>query len=340
MRRTVGDLVCLGIMSLAPLSAQTASLMSAGYGAPVLEVAPGQVITLYISGTKTILPSQSSNIHATAVPLPPTLGGFSVTLRQGTTAYVAPLLSVVQTPNCTDANPSPQCITTALTVQMPFEITPPLSPLPMVSGDLSVNDNGTESGHFPVVVLMDNIHILTSCDLGSSPLTSLPCAGIVTHADGTMVSGNSPAKAGETVVVYAYGLGQTTPAVRTGVATPTPAPSLLDGPNVTVQFDFRPNAGPAMPHPGLQVVLSPTPITIANPVASSAPLFVGLTPGQVGLYQINVRIPDAVPPVPACTLAFSCLSSLLKCLIQSNLTIDIGGVTSFDAAAICVQPGH
>jgi hypothetical protein len=324
-------------MSLAPFSAQTPIFMSAGYITPTaIQVAPGQVITLYISGTKTVLPSQSPSIRATAIPLPTTLGGFSVTVRQGNNTYAAPLVSVVQTPNCTDANrSSPQCIVTALTLQIPFDITPMLMGLsPPV--DLSVNDNGTESAHFPIALIIDNIHILTVCDqLNIVPSTPLPCNAIVTHADGTS---GSYAKPGETVVLYAYGLGQTTPAVKTGDVTPIPAPVLLGGSNVTVQFDFRPNAGPSVPYLALRGVISPTPIPITDPVVSPFPLFVGLTPGQVGLYQINVRIPDTVPSVPACTGIASCIGSLLKCLIQSNLTIDIGGYTSFDGAAICVQP--
>ena len=328
------NLVCLGIMGLAPLSAQTPIFMSAGYTTPTpIQVAPGQVITLYISGTKTVLPSQSPSIRATTIPLPKTLGGFSVTVRQGKNTYAAPLLSVVQTPNCTDANRSlPQCIITGLTLQIPFDITPMLSTLQMAGqppGDLSVNDNGTESAHFPIAPLMDSIHILTVCDqLNIGPLLPSPCNAIVTHADGTMVSGFSPAKPGETVVLYAYGLGQTAPAVKTGDATPTPAPVLLNGHTVTVQFDFRPNAGPAFPY------INPL---IMAPFIPGA-IFAGLTPGQVGLYQINVRIPDTVPSVPACTQSFSCLGSWLQCVIQSNLTIDIGGVSSFDGAAICVQP--
>lgn len=61
-------------------------------------------------------------------------------------------------------------------------------------------------------------------------------------------------------------------------------------------------------------------------------------PGQVGLYRINVQIPAAVPSIPACTVLFSCINSLIGCVIQSNTTINIAGISSFDGAAICVQP--
>ena len=337
MRQIKGRTVVLYCFSLAPLLGQTPIVMSAGYGPPaMIQVTPGQIVTLYISGTKTILPSQSPSIKAATVPLPTKLAGFTVTVRQGNNSYTAPLISVTQTSSCTDDNSSTQCIITALTVQIPFEIPILDYPLPL-TGDLTVNDNGSESAHFPIALTLDEIHILTVCDqLGTSPLTPSPCNGIVAHSDGTIVTGGSPATPGETVVIYAYGLGPTRPAVTTGTVTPTPAPTLLGAANVTVQFDFRPNAGPAMPHLSLTGVISPTPIT--GSVASPTPLFVGLTPGQVGLYQVNVKLPDTIPPVPACTGVYSCLGSLLKCLVQSNLTIDIGGWSSFDGAAICVQP--
>lgn len=133
------------------------------------------------------------------------------------------------------------------------------------------------------------------------------------------------------MVIYAYGLGQTTPPVKTGNATPVPAPVLLNGHTVIVQFDFRPNAGPALPYIN--------PLIAATGQAPLIPgaLFAGLTPGQVGLYQINVKIPDTVPSIPACTGTIASIGNITNTVL-SNLTIGIGGVSSFDGAAICVQP--
>lgn len=90
-----------------------------------------------------------------------------------------------------------------------------------------------------------------------------------------------------------------------------------------MEFDFRPNAAPSRPfvHP-----------TIESPGLSS-PIFAGLIPGYVGLYQINRKLPDTFPP-----------QSLLGPTVTSNLTINIGYlassdfVDSYDGAAISIQP--
>jgi hypothetical protein len=63
----------------------------------------------------------------------------------------------------------------------------------------------------------------------------------------------------------------------------------------------------------------------------------------VGLYQINVQLPSVFPAavVPCTTLAVGTGNPAYPpAFVQSNLTIDIGGVTSFDGAAICIQPGQ
>lgn len=79
-----------------------------------------------------------------------------------------------------------------------------------------------------------------------------------------------PARAGDVIVIYAIGLGQTNPAVTTGQAAPTGPLAVVPG-NLRIRFGSG-FAG------GTQVI----------------PDFVGLSPGFVGLYQINVRIPAGI----------------------------------------------
>jgi hypothetical protein len=129
----------------------------------------------------------------------------------------------------------------------------------------------------------------------------------------------SPAVPGEVVVVYALGLGKTNPAVPTGQPTPIPAPVVTTA--LAVLFDFTPNAGPLIPAPLIDML----------PPAVSVPEFAGLTPGEVGLYQINVKLPNTFPSVPACAFP-----------IYSNLTINISDGNpinpSSDGAPICILP--
>jgi uncharacterized protein (TIGR03437 family) len=82
-----------------------------------------------------------------------------------------------------------------------------------------------------------------------------------------------PVTAGDVVVIYTIGLGATTPPVSSGTASPG-APNLATVP--TTQLCF------GQPSP-----FSPPPCATAA--------FAGLTPGLVGLYQINVTIPSGLP---------------------------------------------
>jgi hypothetical protein len=344
-------------MGLVPLFGQGVTLVGSGYSNPTsIRVSPGQITTIFVSGLTT---DPTKPQRATGLPLPASLAGVSVTINQSSPArsFAVPLLAVEQLNACsTGVTPppptvSPDCMVGAITLQIPYE----LSPSAVVAGsnvppiaELVLTANGAASKAFPLDLSTDNLHVLSTCDTfpskqsGSQILANGGCNSAVTHADGTLVSANSPAMPGETLVIYAYGLGQTTPAVKSGAATPTPAPVL--GPpspglvrTVSVQFDFRPNASPSNPYLTIQGVISPTPIT--GPVAPT-PTFVGLTPGQVGLYQINLPLPSTFPAIQPCTTVSVCTGNPAYCPlpIQSNLTIDIGGVSSFDGAAICVQP--
>jgi uncharacterized protein (TIGR03437 family) len=90
--------------------------------------------------------------------------------------------------------------------------------------------------------------------------------GAITHVDGSLVTPGNPAGPGETVVVYATGVGP------------------LDTPQAT---------GYAAPGDRFVSTVSTPVVTIAG--QAGAVYFSGLSPGYVGLYQINVTLPASLP---------------------------------------------
>ena len=64
----------------------------------LMRVAPGEIVTLYVTGAKTVLPSSVLfQAYAKIVPLPLSIAGFSVTIRNGYNGtFNAPLLAVGQ----------------------------------------------------------------------------------------------------------------------------------------------------------------------------------------------------------------------------------------------------
>lgn len=82
-----------------------------------------------------------------------------------------------------------------------------------------------------------------------------------------------PAHAGEDLVIYVLGMGQTTPPIQSGVAAPSAEPFARVAPVPDVVFGYGLTAG-----------------------VSATPAFVGLVPTLVGLYQINVKVPVGAPP--------------------------------------------
>jgi uncharacterized protein (TIGR03437 family) len=113
---------------------------------------------------------------------------------------------------------------------------------------------------------------LTNPDLSISiPAPAGTFPDIVTH----------PAQVGDTLTLYAIGLGPTSPAVATG--QPAPASKPLARLTRTPVVNFGGGIG------GTQVT----------------PLFAGLSPTFAGLYQVNVTIPSNVPHgIVTLTLAF------------------------------------
>ena len=89
-----------------------------------------------------------------------------------------------------------------------------------------------------------------------------------THADGSSISPDAPARPGEIIVVYCAGLGRTNPLQLYGMIPRSAASILL--------LD------------GLRVLLD------GQPVPSENILYAGITPGYAGLYQVNLRLPEMV----------------------------------------------
>jgi len=272
-----------------------------GYLYPSITVAPGQLITVFLAG------NAQGDIGATVQGL------------------LAPVLAVRPGSGCASASICSGL--TAITIQIPYEMNLGCNYCDLVLlTQLIVTVNGVAGPPIDLMPWPDQVHILTACDTvlptgsGTAPVGGLPCAPLVTHADGSLVTAGSPARGGEEVVAYAVGLGLTTPAVKTGQPAPTATPA---SETFYLDFNFRPNALAAQPVlPAVGSCCAPTPTL---PV----PLYAGLAPGYAGLYQVNF----VVPPPPAGVAA--CAGTA-----QSNLTVSLGGQSSFDGAGICVAPSQ
>jgi uncharacterized protein (TIGR03437 family) len=140
-----------------------------------------------------------------------------------------------------------------LNVQVPWE----LSGLNFAFVKVRIEDTVSELVNLPLSDYSPGV--FESVDLG-------PLLAIVTHADGHRVTPQDPARPGETVVLYATGLGPVDATQETGEAAPTSPPAWSQH----------------LPE-----------VTVGGRAASV--LFAGLTPGLAGLYQVNLRLAEDTP---------------------------------------------
>ncbi len=289
-------------------------------------VAPGQIITLFVRGLNV------PNAVADKIPLPTTLGGVTVRVKNPpTSAYPTslPIFSVRSFPsNCTRAGAIDGfCDATAVTVQIPFEPTcistgflndcnfafPPLIKL--------VVQAGASAGQEFSVAIGDRVpHILNSCDALFGTFGF--CFPLIFHGDGTLVSAGLgvPARPGETITLYAVGLGRTRNA-NTGQAAASPDPALQD---LYLSYASRVDTPPGSPAPPWKYVGSGQWIK---------PDYAGLVQGFVGLYQINVRLPDTLPDgIHQC---FTSLDTNLRLMLPPGAVY--GGFDNTESAELCVR---
>jgi hypothetical protein len=310
----VAAAVCVGL--LAQAQPQIAFL---GYSASSRPgVAPGQLITVVVKGIETT-PAESLRTQ------------FSAVFRQGNNLPV-PILDVTPLPTCTSAT-VPQggkCESAvAVTIQIPYEVVPicVLCGRLDIPVQLAIAYKGTAGPFIDVTPIADQIHILRNCDVlvggGAVPPSitgGLPCDAMITHADGTLVTASSQAKSGEQLVAYVVGLGITDPPQVTGQPAKTAARTAAA---LALDFNYRRNA------------LATRPVGIGtDPPLGPVPVFAGVTPGFVGLYQVNFIVPPPPRGLDPCVLPFVAFGNY----VVTNLTVSIGANFSFDGAGICVTP--
>ena len=309
-------------------AAQTQNqIVAAGYQIPTpgAVAARGQVVTLFVYGLN--VPDAS----ATTIPLPTSLSGVTVRVSSpGIANYPKslPIFSVVSYDFCAGRTVT-SCPLTHITVQIPTEPTCVPSGLPNecsrpgTSILLNVEAGGTAGQSFLFSVEGSQPHIVTACDSIFGNKGGI-CYSLVTHADGTFVAdagypAGLLARPGETITFYAVGLGPTNPLVPTGQAPPAATLATIPGSALPLAVSYRSFAASPDFFTPIQRWIYPS--------------YAGLVAGYVGLYQVNVKLPEELAQVPPGSGSSRCPVSVRIAMGFDSFSAD--GTTHVD---VCVQP--
>jgi uncharacterized protein (TIGR03437 family) len=214
----------------------------------------GSIGTIFCTGL-----SIQGVVSARDLPLPTSLAGVTVTVG----GAAAPLFAVADLGSFQQIN---------------FQV-----PLEAVSDQIAVSQNGLQATMTPALTL--NV-------AGDFFRIGGTRYGIFQHgADYSLVTQDNPARGGETIIAYATGLSAAYPAVPTGQPAPLSPLSHVPQSIDTAQLGYD------IEQTGLSVngiaVFDPPPISGDSTGKQPIP-FMGLTPGAVGLYQINFTFPSGV----------------------------------------------
>jgi len=209
---------------LGPPSLQSDGTVNGATFTRNIAIAPGGIVTIFGSNFAT------APVAASGAPYPTVLGDTSVTFN----GIAAPLFYVSAG---------------QINVQAPFEIFPGIATVQVKRGS-----TGSAQGTVSVAAVSPGIFIM---DQNTSQ-------GAILHSNYSLVGGTNPARAGETILIYATGLGSLQGSVRTG--DPAPVANTTALPTVRIGSLF------------------------ANVSYS------GTAPGFAGLYQVNAVVPTGLLP--------------------------------------------
>jgi uncharacterized protein (TIGR03437 family) len=277
-----------------------------GYGTPgdVVTAAPGQLLIVSVYGVTARIPEPIFPI-ATEYGLPTTVSGISVDFTQGPLTVQLAIRALQQTP-CPAAAVCSSA--TSITIQIPLEFNPDSS----TRGALLVKEAGKVVTTVQLNGVTDSVHILNTCDqtgialslaYGTPPTLCVP---MVMHPRSPVVSPSAPATAGETLVVWAYGLGAPShPLSESCCASPDELPTTAQPINVTLSYTDLSG------YP--QRRLAEMPATYAGMVGP-------------GLYQVQFVLPSLPADLGRCSGG------------KGNVRVLVSGPMSSASALICAEP--
>ena len=153
-----------------------------------------------------------------------------------------------------------------------------------VVAEIQVTRNGTASNVIEVPIAPTSPGVFSLLQNGIGP-------GAITHADFQIVSEQNPAAPGEVVLIFLTGLGEVSPPFADGAAGPSDPLSTVVDDGLGVEFGDQ----------------------------EGTILFAGAAPGFVGLYQINVQLPQTAPvgaAVPLTVITTDAVSDYVDIAIQ------------------------
>jgi uncharacterized protein (TIGR03437 family) len=191
----------------------------------------------------------SGTVQADGAPLPWSLAGVSVTVG----GAQAPIFSVSGLSGYQQIN---------------FEV-PQEAVVAGYSIPITVTQNGVTGS--TTAAAQSYLYLPSPGDFFTLPNSSY---GAFQHAaDYSAITAANPAKAGEAVIGYLTGLGETAPLVPTGQASPYSPLAIVPQTAGFIEY----------------ALISPS-------FAPTSIIFLGLTPGLVGVYQANFILPAIAPP--------------------------------------------